>query len=161
MARVKLDLGATKATIKQLRDFDKILFQGAEFLRGKILSNWSRAKSPDGSPFKSLSTKAYYFNVGTATSPRWMTFEGGYKEFKQATGRKGIRNLNFTGKMTQGFYVDNSKAFVKTLKFRSPEIPKARGNYNRTPNMLTLSRKIEKLTVNVINNLFWKKIRNK
>ena len=155
----KIDLSGSKSVLKQLFRFDKTLTQGAEFLRGRILRNWGQAMSPDGSPFRGLSTKAYFFNVGTKTSPKWKTFEGGYKEFKAATGRKPIRDLNLSGKMTQGFYVDDKSAFKKVLKFKTPELPKARGNAARTPNMLKISSKLEKLTIITIEKLFWSKVK--
>jgi hypothetical protein len=155
----KIDLRGSTSLLKQIIRFNKTLNQGAEFLRGRILRNWNQAKSPDGSPFRGLSTKAFFFNVGTKSTPKYMTFEGGYKEFKAATGRKPIRDLNLTGRMTQGFYVDDRQAFKKVLKFKAPEIPKARGNAARTPNMLKISPKLEKLVIRTIEKLFCSKVK--
>jgi hypothetical protein len=157
--KVKLDLKTTESAIKQLNDFSKILGQGAEFLRGRVIRNWGKAKSPDGSTFRSLSTKAHFFNVGTSSSPRYMTFEGGYKQYKEATGRKGIRDLTFTGRMINGFKVFKKHAFKYVLGFTAPEKDKARGNNARTPNMLKVSSKLEKLVTKFVNKTFWKGVK--
>ena len=156
---VKMDLSTTKSAIKALMDFSEILYQGAEYTRGRVIRNWSKGKSPDGSVMRALSSKEYYFNVGTDSSPRYQTFPGGYKQFKEVTGRKPIRDFTFTGKMIQGFKVFKKNPFRMVLGFTAPEKDKARGNNERTPNMLKVSPKLEKLVTKFIEKQYWKRVK--
>jgi hypothetical protein len=155
--KVKMDL--TNKAAKQLLRFDKIMAANSEWLRGRIIRNWLRGKSPDGSPFRSLSTKAFFFNVGSATSKEYMQFEGGYKQFKAASGRNPIRDFMFSGKMHQGFKVFKKGAFRYILGFAAPEKDKARGNKRHAQNMLSISKKLETAFTKRVEKDYWKKVK--
>lgn len=157
--RVKIDLTTTKSVIEELERFSKILFQGAEYTRGIIVKNWLKGKSPNSMPFKPLSTKEFFFNVGSKTNPKWETLPGGYKEFKERTGRQGIRNLTFTGLMIQGFKVFKKAAFRMVLGFTTPEINKARGNRTHAPDMMSVGPKLERKVIKFVEKKFWQGVK--
>jgi hypothetical protein len=121
--KVKVDTSTIDSFIKQTKKFSSIMAKESEWLRGRIIRNWTKAKSPDGSTFRGLSKE--------------------YKEEKSKSGRKGIRDLNLTGAMYNGFKVFKKDMFKYVLGFARPELGKARGNNKRTPNMLKISKKLE------------------
>jgi hypothetical protein len=136
---VKLELSATKSAIRQLQRFDKILMQGAIFARGEIIKLWIRAKGADGKPMDDLRDK--------------------YKDKKEESGRAGVRNLIWSGKLHQGLKVFNKSFSKKIITFMTPEIKKARGNVKYAPNMLSVGKKLENATRRVVDNLFWRKVK--
>jgi len=131
--RVKLE-GSTKV-LNRLKKFDSIMIQSTEFLRGEILKRWLKATGADDRPMPVLTAK--------------------YLDKKKKSGRKGIRDLNFTGKMQQGLYIFSASITKKILRFRPPEMPKARGNVKHAPGMMSASNSLEKKIQQFANKSFW------
>ena len=65
----------------------------------RIRIRTEKGKSVHGSPFAPYSTKPFFFNIGRESNPRYKFFEGGYREFRGATGRNTKPDLNFRGNM--------------------------------------------------------------
>ena len=136
---VKIKIDTTKSVIKQLEQFEKSMFVGTEWLRGKILSNWKRVRGADNKPFSELSPE--------------------YAEHKAQSGREAKRNLLFSGLMIQGFKVFKKSSTRFILGFVAPERKKARGNVSKAPGMLDVSDRLAKDTARVVEKSFWSKVK--
>ena len=104
----KVHLPTIDKRIKALKAFDSTVVAVAEILSGKILANWKRGTGSDDRKLSSLSES--------------------YKIYKGNKGRVAIRNLLFTGQLTQSLSIKRKKAMDYILGFTSDQLGKARGN---------------------------------
>lgn len=137
--KVKVSTATTDSVIRQLKNIDSIMFKVSEHLRGIIIKNWDKARGADDKPFPTLNAK--------------------YEEKKIKSGRKGIRNLLYTGKMIQGFKVFKKTSNKWILAFASPERDKARSNQKKATGMLDVSSKNETIIKKLAEKLFWSKVK--
>lgn len=106
--------------------------------------------------------------VGTRVKKQWLAgsgadstaFSPGNHEYlvqKGLSGRKPVIDMYYTGKMAKSFKVQRSNDKEAALGFGGDQLPKARGNYNRRPNMLsTDSPDLQAFATKQFNALFRK-----
>ncbi len=142
MAKVKVSIPTLNDRIKKLEKFDNIVFKVTTRLRLLLFQNFENGKGADGKKFKELSEKPFFFKLGN----KFVTLEGGYKEFKAKKGRTPIRNLLLSGNMLQDLDPVKKQDFKWILKFKSGrERKKALGNVEHAPNMMNpISERINK-----------------
>lgn len=94
--------------IDVLTHVDKVLMQLGEVAKGYITDNWLVGRGANDKQMPGLTTK--------------------YMRRKTSTGRLGIRNLNWSGKLIQSYFVKRLSKYSVLLRPQSPEEGKARGN---------------------------------
>jgi hypothetical protein len=135
---VKMDLRHTEKAIKTLLKFDKILGAVAEDARGNILKLWEKGRGADGKNMPVL------------------TFD--YFQKKKASGRKGIRDLNWSGLLWKSLHVDDDTKLKKRIRFFAPFLDQARGNLRYAPNMMTVGENLQKRANKLATVMFWKAV---
>lgn len=132
---VKRELDDINGRIKYLQklifpDLMKVGFKTREHL----IKNWLQGRGADGIAMKRLSD-----------NPKGK----GYKTRKEKSGRNGIPDLNWTGRMQQSL---ESKRRGKDVivTFSQVEMGKARGNFKLRKNMMILNKKFKDQMSNFI-----------
>lgn len=140
MADVTVKLPTIDALIKLMTEsgaLSTLLVGTASAVQTRVKKNWLNSTGADGTQFKK----------GNAD----------YLASKGASGRNAVIDMYYTGKMAKTFKVQRANDKEAALGFGGDQLPKARSNYNRRPNMLsTDSADLQDFATNVFNKLFKK-----
>lgn len=133
--KVKKNLRHLETVKKNLEDTTDNLGQTAEFVIGEIIDLWGKGKGATGTKMKKLSTK--------------------YGNKKEKSGRKRIRDLNWTGDLYRALFPKKEAKDRYALTFSKDAMGKAVGNYNKDNRMFTVGKKLRKESVKFFNHLIY------
>lgn len=140
MADVIVKIPTIDALVKNMQDngtMSTLLIGTGQATAGQIKKQWLGSKGADNSPFKKGNKD--------------------YLASKAASGRNGVIDMYYTGKMAKSFKVQSATADSATIGFGGDQLEKARGNYARRPNMLAVDDPgIQAFATNAFYKLFKK-----
>jgi len=122
--------------VKVFANKKRILNESADNIEAMLIRNWDRQRGGDGKKMPPLKPK--------------------YKKWKEAQGKRGIRNIKLWGDMRASF-TRRIKGEKVTVGFRQDQQKKAEGNAKHAPNFMATSEKMEQVTKATINKILNKK----
>ena len=129
--KVIFKLDDTKKVVKNIKGIQSIMIRAGELAIGEIVKKWNKGKGGNNKTMKALTDK--------------------YRAKKKASGRRGIRDLNWTGDLYRSFITRREGSDKVALTFTNDAKSKAAANYNRDNNMMKVGRDIRNKVLDIIN----------